>query len=273
VHDDHGGNFVKQRAIYLAAALGLVTCCAMASTQPSQIDKEGHETLRTMRDASTWGHPDQFGQFSGMQLYAKGRYAAAMKYFRSGAWYADKFSQLSIGLMYLNGEGVEKDPVLAYAWVAVSAERKYPQFVATRNRLWAQMTDAQRARAKIAAADVAAKYGDSVAKPRMVHELEYWRTQITGSRTGNDSGVQQLDMARVDPGKASSCSARTIEGAPVSGCGGNIYDKSRWVPDQYFKWVDSQWTGTVTVGDLQKVGDAKAIPPAQQPESSKAIEH
>jgi TPR repeat protein len=32
--------------------------------------------------------------------------------------------------MYLNGQGVPEDHVLAYAWTAVTAERGYPQFVA-----------------------------------------------------------------------------------------------------------------------------------------------
>ena len=64
------------------------------------------KTLRAMNDASTWYHPDLFGEFAGVHRYAHREYAGAMKYFLIGAYYADKLSELSIGLMYLNGEGV-----------------------------------------------------------------------------------------------------------------------------------------------------------------------
>ena len=78
-------------------------------------DKASQEVLAAMERTSTWGHPDQYGEFVGMQAYAGKDYARAMKYFEMGARYADKLSQLSIGLMYLQGEGVARDPVTAYA--------------------------------------------------------------------------------------------------------------------------------------------------------------
>jgi TPR repeat protein len=51
--------------------------------------------------------------------------------FIGSSLYADKPSQLSIGFLYLNGEGVEKDPVTALAWFELASERGYPMYVAT----------------------------------------------------------------------------------------------------------------------------------------------
>ena len=101
---------------------------APAARTPSQI-------LAAMDHTSTYGHPDQFNEFAGMHRYVAGDYAGAMKYFKEAARYADKLSQLSIGLMYLNGQGVARDPVAAFAWTAIAAERKYPQFLATRDAI------------------------------------------------------------------------------------------------------------------------------------------
>ena len=78
--------------------------------QRPRADPQTERVLTAMNNASTWGHPDLFGEFAGMRLYSEGHYKAAMKYFKYGARYADKLSQLSIGLMYENGRGVGADP-------------------------------------------------------------------------------------------------------------------------------------------------------------------
>ena len=266
---------MKLKPFYAAILLAGSIACPLVAAQAPSIDKDVRETLRAMSDASTWGHPDQFGQYAGMQRYAKGHYADALKYFRIGARYADKLSQLSIGLMYLNGEGVSKDPVLAYAWTSVAAERGYPQFVATRDRIWALLTEAQQAKAKAAAAKVTAEYGDGVAKPRMNRELAYWRTQMTGSHIGFDSGVKHVDKAMLSGGVPNpNCGHRTIGGVPIAGCGGDVYAQWRWDPKVYYQVVDSGWKGTVTVGSLQQMKvpaekQADSEPQGNGPDSNK----
>lgn len=135
-----------------------------------------------MNNASTWGHPDLFGEYSGMSLYSEGHYKAALKYFKYGARYADKLSQLSIGLMYENGQGVEKDPVTACAWLALAAGRKFPSFIATRNRVCEALTPAQHDQAVAVLEKLMPEYGDAVAKPRMVRALDMAKTEGTGSR-------------------------------------------------------------------------------------------
>lgn len=240
----------------LAAGLAVVLVAGCMHLSRDTGDAEVDSVLHAMGNASTWGHPDQFGQFAGMRAYADGRYAVAMQDFKQGAWYADKLSQLSIGLMYLNGKGVSADPVQAYAWLAVAAERKYPQFVSTRDRVWASLDAAQRQQAEAAASQVAGEYGDQVAKRRMANELNYARSQITGSRTGFVSAGMQHAGVRGD------CAGNKL-GLPEAGCGSSgIYADWRLVPELYFQNIDAQWNGSVAVG---RVEDLHQAPTRQDP--------
>jgi len=238
----------------ICALLLTGTATAAASEGPQQ-ENVPQDVLDAMSNSSTWGHPDEYGEFNGVQRYAKGNYKAAMKYFLIGARYADKLSQLSIGLMYLNGEGVQKDPVTAFAWVAIAAERKYPQFIATRDRIWAQLDAQQREQAKAVIEKLYPEYGDAAAKRRMALVLRRNRSQQTGSYLGfgGDSVVS------VAPGGMPACGAKTIDGAPMTGCG-NLYVGWRWDPKTYFEVRDGAWTGTVRVGKLETV----EIPPKTQ---------
>lgn len=223
---------------------------------PPQLDPDVERTLTAMHNASTWGHPDLFGEFAGMQLYSEGRYTDAIHYFKYAARYADKLSQLSIGLMYANGQGVAKDPVQACAWLALAAERKFTQFVATRDRVCEALTPAQHDAAIVALDKLLPEYGDKVAKKRMATALQLAKMQTTGSSLGFDAGVDQANV-----GGGGHCGGPTVaEGGvqvPIAGCADpNFYDASRWDPKQYFAARDARWLGTVTLGALQDVGSA-----------------
>lgn len=239
----------------------LAASAASAAGQPSSAplrDTQSQAVLAAMSNSSTWGHPDEFGEFNGMQRYAAGDFKAAMKYFLIGARYADKLSQLSIGLMYLNGQGVQKDPVAAFAWIAMAAERKYPQFLATRDGVWARLDASQREQAKALLEKLYPEYGDATAKPRMAKMLRWNRTQLTGSYLGfgADSVTSMTTTQFFGQAKGyggyPDCGAATIGGAAANGCG-NLYASWRWDPKQYFENRDREWTGQVTVGALQGV--------------------
>lgn len=236
--------------------LSLVT-----SHAASMDDKASQKVLAAMDRTSTWGHPDQYGEFVGMRAYASGNYAKAMKYFEIGARHADKLSQLSIGLMYLHGEGVAKNPVTAYAWLALAAERKFPRYVATRDAVWNQLDASQRQQGSVLLDQLSGEYGDAVAKPRMERALREARTGMTGSLVGYGapevSSLTLAQFAAANPslgdftGPLPSCGAESIDGAPITGCG-NIYVAWRWDPKQYFRIRDAAWSGTVTVGELEQ---------------------
>lgn len=216
---------------------------------PPEADSASEKVITAMDNASTWGHPDLFGEFTGMRLYSEGHYEDAIKYFKYGARYADKLSQLSIGLMYDNGKGVAKDPVTACAWLALAAERKYPSFIDTRNRVCEALTPAQHDQAVAVLGKLMPVYGDQVAKRRMVHALAMAKMQTTGSRLGFDSGIQ---MVSTSP----SCGGPTVNtggvDVPKSGCASsNFWSPWRWDPKKYFAARDAKWRASVTVGALQ----------------------
>jgi hypothetical protein len=247
----------------LFATLAGLARSAVASENPASGTAE--ELMAAMDRTPNWGHPDLAAEFSGVHHYQAGHYAAAMAEFTKAARYADKLSQLCIGLMYLNGQGVQKDPVAAFAWVAIAAERQYPQFVATRDRIWATLHTSQREQAKALAAQLSGEYGDAVAMPRMAKVLRRYRAGLTGSMLGfGTESVSSMTMGQFiaqSSAEASlgmepfpACGAPTIDGAPATGCG-NLYAAWRWDPKLYFKARDATWIGTVTVGPLQQASD------------------
>lgn len=238
------------------------TTAAVASATPvverPVADAETSKVLTAMNNASTWGHPDLFGEYAGMRLYSEGRYKQAITYFKYGARYADKLSQLSIGLMYANGRGVEKDPVTACAWLALAAERKYASFVATRDRVCEALTPAQHDQAVAVLDKLMPVYGDKVAKKRMARALAMAKMEGTGSRLGADSGIYTTGVRQ-------NCGGPTLDGSPVAGCGStDFWNPQRWDPKQYFAARDAHWRATVTVGELQDekkpASSAKATP-------------
>ena len=265
---------VRQRVTCAAiCSLMAATAANAGSEKPAQPlqDQTSQEVLMAMSRSSTWGHPDEYGEFTGMQRYADGNFKAAMKYFLIGARYADKLSQLSIGLMYLNGQGVEKDPVAAFAWIAIAAERQYPQFLATRDAVWAQLDAAQREQAKALLEKLYPEYGDPTAKRRMSLVLRWNRSQFTGSLLGfgSDSVTSLTPEQFTGTGPMPACGAKTIGGAAITGCG-NLYASWRWDPKEYFQARDREWKGTVSVGKMEHVDASKV--PLKQPDQQKDIQ-
>lgn len=224
---------------------------------PPEASPDVEKIITAMNNASTWGHPDLFGEFAGMRLYSEGHYAAAIKYFKYGARYADKLSQLSIGLMYDNGQGVEKDPVTACAWLALAAERKFPSFIATRDRVCEALTPAQHDQAVAVLDKLMPEYGDAVAKKRMVTALNLAKTEGTGSRLGFDGGITTVGVKQ-------NCGGPTVGDAPVAGCGStDFWSPWRWDPKKYFAARDARWRGTVTIGDLKDLNAPESSAVAQ----------
>lgn len=242
-------------------------------TAPPKADATVNRVLASMHGVSTWGHPDLFYEFAGMRKYSRGHYTQALNYFKHGALYADKLSQLSIGLMYANGQGVAKDSATACAWLALAAERKYPAFVSTRDRVCTALTPAERAHAVALLDQLLPVYGDKVAKRRMVVALKLSRMQMTGSLLGFDYGVnnagtsilnQHSDDGGTNPAYCGGATP-TIAGVPLpqAGCGGMGYWATvRWDPKEYFAARDARWHGIVTVGNMLP-GNEPATPDDQ----------
>ena len=58
----------------------------------------------------------------------------ALRYFRRSSFFADKPSQGMVAEMYWKGEGTPRDPVQAYVWMDLAAERGYRGFIGLREQ-------------------------------------------------------------------------------------------------------------------------------------------
>lgn len=128
----------------------------------------------------------------GNMFFRQGDYDAAVGNFRLAAHWADKLAQFNLGMMYVNGDGVERDPLRGWAWIKLSAERGYPKNVAVAADIWNQFTDEHRNVAKaILEQELKPRYGDEVAIPRTSNEMKRMLARDTsgGSRVGVNRAV------------------------------------------------------------------------------------
>ena len=194
-------------------------------------------------------HQDLKFRLLGLEAYKQKRFDDALQYFRRASFFADKPSQGMVAEMYWNGEGAPRNPVLAYAWMDLAAERGYLGFVGLRERYWKALSEAERARAIEEGQAVYARFGDAAAKPRYEHQLRIGKREMTGSRTGFNRGVQ-IQV----PGPEGS---QAIDGS-------KFYDDRYWDAKKYWAWQDKMWAkpriGKVTIGEIEETGRPSRIP-------------
>jgi hypothetical protein len=171
-------------------------------------------------------HPDLRYRFLGLREYDRGDHQRAMDRFLIAARWADKPSQAMIAQMYYLGRGVLRDPVQAYIWMDLAAERGSARMVMERERYWVQLDASQRARVLELGPEVYARYGDEAAGPRLARVLERGRRAMTGGRLGMSS---QLDV--VLPTTAGSVIVR----------GEEFYQDSYWDLPSYWAWQERAW--------------------------------
>lgn len=187
-------------------------------------------------------HQDMKYRLLGIEALGEKRYEEAMKYFRRASFFADKPSQGMVAEMYWNGQGVARDPALAYAWMDLAAERGYVWFIKHRERYWKSLDAAQRERAIQEGQALYARFGDAAAKPRYEHQLRVGRREMTGSRTGFRGNVQ-IQV----PGPAGM---QMIEGS-------KFYDDRYWDAKKYWAWQDRVWRNPdgvrITIGEIEQL--------------------
>ncbi|MBX3687984.1 hypothetical protein [Dokdonella sp.] len=191
-------------------------------------------------------HPDLFWRERGIFEYTSGHFVAARTDFRRAAGFADKPSQALLAQMLWNGEGGAADRIAAYVWADLAAERAYPDFIATRERMWKELSAQQRGAVQAAGEPVFAQFADAVAKPRLERELRRRRLDVTGSRTGR---VGTLSVMAVNPDGTM--------GPPIDG---SLYYAPRyWKPEDYWRWQDQPFKqpprGHVDVGPVSTTPD------------------
>lgn len=233
-------NIKRKTAGILLALLPLLVVPAASTLAKEPADPTADPLMVTAGFLS--GHPDLRYRLLGLEDFKRGRHADALRFFRRASFYSDKPSQGMVAEMYWTGQGVERDPVAAYIWMDLAAERGYEGFLILRERYWQGLDEAQRRLAVELGQDVYAKYGDAAAQPRLASVMRRVRNNVTGSRTGSVGNVQILvpmpgGMQQID--------------------GSKFYDEQFWDPQQYQAWQDAVWkrfrVGRVTVGELVSV--------------------
>lgn len=200
-------------------------------------------------------HPDLRFRLLAMGRYKEGRYEDALVYFKRSGRYADKLSQGMVAEMLWQGQGVPRDRALAYAWMDLAAERGYRRLLLLRERYWAELNEAERARALEEGRGIYAEYGDDVAQRRIATVLRRASKRMTGSRLGASAGTRNLQVWIPGPGAVAGTGAGDTNLYIVSGA--SFYEPKFWEPEQYQAWHDTMWkwseeqVGRVEVGELE----------------------
>lgn len=185
-------------------------------------------------------HPDVRWQLEGLRRVRRGSHAQALEAFEQAARHADKFSQAMLASMYWHGEGTPADRATAYAWMDLAAERGYRPLLLERERMWTALSEQEQQRAIDVGQRLYAEYGDEVAKPRLERSLRAGlRRSVTGSRTGYDSGVKQVQPG-ADGSLGTSAGSARVDG----------FDERWWQPDRYWALQDERW-GKAPVAEIE----------------------
>lgn len=238
------------KRLSLSALLVLAASIAIARQAPAPPDPT-QDPLMLTGGFLTW-HPDLRFRLLGMESVKQGDQEKAFQAFQRASFYGDKPAQGMVAEMYWTGQGTARDPVLAYAWMDLAAERGYRGFLGLRERYWNDLDAAQRAQAIEHGQAIYARYGDAAALPRIAAQLRRGRSKAVGSRTGFAGNAKILVPG---PGGFESIDAT------------RFYDPRYWDPKQYQQWHDSIWSeprvGRVEIGEMKQM-DSRI--PATDPE-------
>lgn len=201
------------------------------------------------------GHPNELSRWRGLWSYSNQRYAEARRHFERGAHYGDKPSQYLLSVMNLHGEGGAKNPVAAYIWADLAAERgSSREVLLVRERIWLSLSDAQKRDVEARGPGYYDRYGDAVAMKRTNTQLVRFSRHRTGSRTGSDPGKMTASLGGMSPsGACPTAGALPMVDAFI----GDIYATGRTNLDEY--WSGQEFVlrnialGSVRVGGLKRV--------------------
>lgn len=231
-------------------ALGTAAGSAMAAGPAAQVDDPTQDKLLITAGFLS-AHPDLRFRLMALERRDQGKHEEAFMLFQRAAHYADKPSQAMVAEMLWQGTGTPQDRALAYAWMDLAAERGYEGFLELRERYWSQLGEDEREQAITRGQDVFARFGDTVAQPRIDRVLRMERRNTTGSRTGFVGSLKILI-----PTPAGDLE---IDGS-------KFYDERYWDPAKYRAWHDGIWmkprVATVNVGEIESAAPSSRIPDA-----------
>jgi hypothetical protein len=251
------------RNLFPLACLG-ATFAAFAAPPAANVPRltdAGFMKLDAM-EVSVKGRPGEEARLAGLKSYGMGRYAQAAVQFKRAASFADKYSQHYLSLMQWHGVGTAGNPVEAYIWSDLAAERGSPRLLLIREKMWGQLTAAQQQEAVERGADFYAKYGDAAAKPRAEAVMRHFARDMTGSRVGYrnqplETGGPPIDrILAPEIGSSMGAYMTSLAGSPDE-----LYGKEGGLASLRTYWTQQdqliERAGTVEVGPPRTVRDTR----------------
>lgn len=233
-------------AVVLAAGLAMPTVALDSGADPlfPQARALRFIELDRAEALARYGHPNEMWRYRALRELKRGRPGQAAGYFRQASRYADKFSQHALSLLHWHGVGVERDRAQAYVWADLAAERGYRDLLLLREKMWQEMSAAQRAQALQLGEAMYREYGDEAAKPQMEWAMRRALASATGSRVG--ATTDRIVFWEYGATEGVNLSAR------------DFYATERWKAERYWREQDRQWNARVIVLPPESVPDAPA---------------
>lgn len=190
------------------------------------------------------GHPNEFWRYHGLRQHLTGRDGEAASHFERAAAYADKPSQHYLSLLYWYGQGVPQDRVQAYIWSDLAAERGQRNLLRIREKMWRELSEAERAQVIERGEAMHRQYADAYTKIRTERALFRFATQMTGSRAGFNDGRLQVSFGGLDSGEGGTDAMA-------------LYGDERTDRNRYWQAQDRMLNGplgvTINVGPIEPV--------------------
>ncbi len=139
------------------------------------------------------------------ELYERGDFDRAYFIYRNElAPIGDKYAQYMVGYMHLTGMGTDEDPVVAYAWYRLAAERGTPEFVAVRDQLKHDLQAEERHRSDSHYLQLRREFNDLVILLAAIKRNLPERRAVTGSRIATESATISVVDAKTPSQRRSS---------------------------------------------------------------------
>jgi hypothetical protein len=101
------------------------------------------------------------------EWYDTGNYRKARKEYELLARLGSKYGQYKLSVMHILGQSYDQDPVEAWAWAAVAAERNYGSLKKHADGIWSQLSEDQRMQAQSLFTERMKEYSDHSVTQRL----------------------------------------------------------------------------------------------------------
>lgn len=259
---------LRPLAVFSAAALLCTALAPVMAQTPKLTLTERSLTSLSEEARFTSGLTGQSMRYRGLMANVMGRDRDAVDNFELAARHADKLSQHYLSLIHWYGQGVPADRALAYIWSDMAAERGHRRLLALREKMWSELTDAERARVVELGPAMYREYGDPTSKARMEQALVRFASSKTGSRLGYNS--QRMDIVYGVPGTTFNAGAPPTLGQEGGSRDFVFYADARVRPEAYWQAQDQEIErgfGRISVGEIVADDADGASAPSDAPSS------